>query len=458
MKTAIVSAATGTYARDLVRSGVLARLLRAGVRCVVVSPAYADDRFRLELEGIGAIVEPMLPYRMGAVEGFGVASRRSVLAHRDHVGSLKTIIAPRKLSDWPRHLLLRAIAHGPGRMIGFRRWLERLEFDAVRLIPSYLDLLDKYQVSAIVTGSPGYNPLERPLLKAARIQNIPILCAVSSWDNLTGKGAMLVIPDELLVWNPIMQEEAIRYHGLPRDRVTIVGVPQFDRYVDSNLVLPRTQFARSLGFKPEQRLITYATSPQTISDQSVHFINVLLKGVQAQRWGDSILLVRVHQRDTRELYDQLKGQPRVLVDLSGRTSEHMDWDPNEADLVRLASTMAHSDVVINIASTITIDAACFDTPSINIYYDGPVKKKYVDSTRRYYDYVHYHRLVTSGGVALVRSDEELLKAVDRYLGDRELDSAGRRRIVDQIAWRLDGQASYRIAGRLLEAIDKRHTG
>ena len=36
----------------------------------------------------------------------------------------------------------------------------------------------------------------------------------------------------------------------------------------------------------------------------------------------------------------------------------------------LGDTLYHADVVVNVASTITIEACIFDTPVVNINFDG----------------------------------------------------------------------------------------
>ena len=48
----------------------------------------------------------------------------------------------------------------------------------------------------------------------------------------------------------------------------------------------------------------------------------------------------------------------------------------------LGDTLHHADVVVNVASTISIEACIFDTPVVNINFDGPDDSPYVRSARR----------------------------------------------------------------------------
>src|SRR5690606_32252148 len=96
--------------------------------------------------------------------------------------------------------------------------------------------------------------------------------------------------------------------------------------------------------------------------------------------------------------------PGVALDYYGSSPSQnvlSKWVPRDDNTTHLARTMKYSDVVINIASTITIDAACFDTPVINIAYDMKQdEREYTGSVARYYNYTHYNHVVRVGAAAL----------------------------------------------------------
>ena len=53
-------------------------------------------------------------------------------------------------------------------------------------------------------------------VKSARRAGIPSGVAIASWDNLTGKGLIRVVPDRVFVWNEVQVDEAVELHGVPR--------------------------------------------------------------------------------------------------------------------------------------------------------------------------------------------------------------------------------------------------
>jgi CDP-glycerol glycerophosphotransferase (TagB/SpsB family) len=110
--------------------------------------------------------------------------------------------------------------------------------------------------------------------------------------------------------------------------------------------------------------------------------------------------------------------------------------------------MRHADLLINQASTTSLDAMCTNTPVVNIAFD--LNPTHADtSIARVYGFTHYKRIVDSGAVRLTRSAEELYATINAYLADRSLDAD--RRLAARRAFVTfdDGSAAERIAARLM---------
>jgi CDP-glycerol glycerophosphotransferase (TagB/SpsB family) len=107
--------------------------------------------------------------------------------------------------------------------------------------------------------------------------------------------------------------------------------------------------------------------------------------------------------------------------------------------------MRHSAVVVNVASTLAIEAAIFDTPVVNISFDGESQAEWVRSSRRYYRFTHYANITRHGAVRVAETPAQLVDAIARYLDDPSLDADGRRRVVEEQCQFLDGRAAERVA-------------
>src|ERR1051325_9315366 len=69
-------------------------------------------------------------------------------------------------------------------------------------------------------------------VRSARALGIPTALCVASWDNLTNKGLIHGPLDLVAVWNDAMKDEAVRFHGIPADRVVVTGAAAFDHWFE----------------------------------------------------------------------------------------------------------------------------------------------------------------------------------------------------------------------------------
>src|SRR5204862_142099 len=67
-----------------------------------------------------------------------------------------------------------------------------------------------------------------PLMRAAARAGVSTIGAVASWDNLTNKGPLVPRLDRLIVWNELMQAEAVRFHGYSAADVVVTGAAHHD--------------------------------------------------------------------------------------------------------------------------------------------------------------------------------------------------------------------------------------
>jgi hypothetical protein len=119
--------------------------------------------------------------------------------------------------------------------------------------------------------------------------------------------------------------------------------------------------------------------------------------------------------------------------------------------------LCHADVVVNVASTITIEACIFDTPVVNICFDGPEEEPYVRSARRYYQFTHYVNITNRQAVQVAESPGAMVEAVARYLADPALDAEGRRQVVADQCQFTDGRSAARVIAAVLDELGKSRT-
>jgi len=440
----------GTAIRNILRTGVFEVLKQQQwLRIVIFSPV-TDPDFRQEFEAENVVVEPV-PYwsaNPAAKVLFSLRKdawgRQFQLARFNEKRTNKKRFLSRLITDWL------CGGDSPEKIVRALRRLERLE---ARCTPwQGSAYFEKYRPS-LVFYTTIYSK-ELCLEIGASQRGIKSAAFILSWDNPTTKGPFRVRPDRVVLWNQILAKELGAYHGYTEQEMCVAGVPQFDIYARQDGYLSREDFFRKWKLDPAKKLITYTTgTPGTapFDDEIVELLYGKMRGGGFQQ--PCQLLVRLHPKDLPDLYKRFENLPDVVIQLPGRRAKTNDsWNPTQQDMYGLAELMSYSNVVVNIASTTTIDAAAFDTPIVNVAFDGFKAKPYEESCARYYEYEHYKRVVQTGGFTISHSLDELTAQIQRYLDDPSLEAAGRAKIREEQCVKLDGQAGRRIADYLIDFI------
>ncbi|MBI3631528.1 MAG: hypothetical protein HY219_01525 [Candidatus Staskawiczbacteria bacterium] len=153
------------------------------------------------------------------------------------------------------------------------------------------------------------------------------------------------------------------------------------------------------------------------------------------------IFVRLHPLDLPDNYAEFTGLPNFYIEKAGREVAPGRVEMSYPDLLNLKYSLKYTDLNINYASTISIEACIFNRPIINIGYLGVYALAY--------DFDHYRPIYQSGAIRLVKIDDDLPKLINLYLQNLKLDSDNRKKIVDQYVEFIDG-LSYKRSVDLLE--------
>jgi CDP-glycerol glycerophosphotransferase (TagB/SpsB family) len=442
--------------RDVLRSGIFDGLQRAGARLVIVSPAHDDPAFRSEFARDGVDFAPLLRHRPSVLEQRFDLMRFNLFEDLTNTLRLKT------RPKYERSLFKRAAvrtALAGRRIVGKEVTSAIYRRLNVRLFPDryYADLFRRYRPN-LVCLSRVFQADDQQVLKRAVMAGVRSVLLVASWDNLTSKGIFPAPIDRLVVWNEGMADEARDVHGFPADRIFVGGVPQFDAYADKTRLPTREQLFARISADPSKALLTVGAGSIRSSPHEFEVVELLYAALRrGELTRPAQILVRVHPLSNTEIPPQLRGLPDLLFDFPGRASAFIDRDASLDDVRHLAATMWHSDVLLNTASTTSIDAAYFDTPVVAAGFDGRQTLPYAESVRRYHDYTHFAKLLRTGGVRAVYDPKAMIDAINGYLLNPELDREGRRRIVAEQCGPnpYQGRAGERIAAHLLRLANER---
>lgn len=439
--------------------GLLDRLRDAhpSLEIVLLSPMVRDAAFVREFERPGVTLVDLPAHTPSGLEARLQSLVQASYLSRGQTESVKI-------------RLMEARANGIIRWLGLKAFLGRLIlplFSGVsgspyalsdRLVchPHIEKLFDEHQPMLVVAANPGLVFAEVPLFRTARRRGVRLMVIDASWDNFTNKLLPVRQADRLVVWNDIMKAQAVTIHGYRPDAVRVSGAPQFDVHFRPQVRATRDEFFRRVGADPSRRLIVLTTTPRSLYRHHDHVLRALAAAIEGGELSNAQVLVRLHPRDEVDAYREFAHTPHVIIEKPFRSTvavaDGLAIDVMPEHQRHLGDTMCHADVVVNVASTITIEACIFDTPVVNICFDGAEESPYVRSATRYYKFTHYVNITSRNAVKVATSPAEMVQMVARYLNDPTLDAAGRRQVVLDQCQFTDGRSSSRVVDCVLEEL------
>ena len=259
-------------------------------------------------------------------------------------------------------------------------------------------------------------------VKSARKLGIRTALCVASWDNLTSKGLIRVVPDEVVVWNEAQATEARTLQSVPTDRITITGAQTFDRWFGMRPSRSREDFCRLVGLDPSRPYLLYTGSSVFIAPEEVPFAErwlLALRDSGNPRIAGLAALIRPHPANAR--------QWRILDSSSFPNAAiwpPIGTDPNSPGFKEdFFDSVYYSEGVVGINTSAQIEASIVGRPVFTVR--SPEFAHGQEGT------LHFRHLVDERGV--VRSAASLDEHV-RQLAQVLDGSAGSRRNEDFLTW------------------------
>lgn len=296
---------------------------------------------------------------------------------------------------------------------------------------------------------------EPHVINSAKRLGIPIGAYITSWDNISTKGRLWHKMSAYFVWTAWMKEALIAEETSAEGRVYVVGAPQYDLFVERRHVVSREEFCFSHNLRADRPIVVAALGMANGINEA-YLAEGVAKLLAEGKLGDVQLLVRPHPffHSDGQLAERLSSfGPRVAVQVRRDSSlERSHRSVTREDVKEWLNTFRHANVVVHLCSTVAVDAALFDVPSVCLDFDptpGGEKTALVKEINR--EWVHYRRVTSTGGTRLVGNWEEASGAIRMYLEQPEMDRDFRARMVEAVVGTVDGKSSQRLAVAIWDA-------
>ncbi len=335
-----------------------------------------------------------------------------------------------------------------------RPWVRKavrfLDYHLVRN-NAYAEYFEKYQPQAVLLAHLFDEP-EIQLLREAKRRGVKTVGFVNSWDKVTARCIMRLLPDKAIVFNDIVKREMMDYNDMDERDIFVSGLPQYDSYFTDNDYSSREEFFKKPGLDPAKKLIVYAPLGRSFGASDWDIIDLLYRLKDERKFSADVeILVRFQPNDFLD-ESELKKRPHLVYDYPGirfSAKRGVDWDMNADHLKHLRDTLYHMNLLVCYASSMSIDASVFDKPVININFELRRPKSFEKSSTKYYSFAHYKKALRAGGIRLVGSEAELVEWVGKYLQDSSIDREGRKKLVAEQCQFTDGKSGERIGKFIL---------
>jgi len=277
---------------------------------------------------------------------------------------------------------------------------------------------------------------------------------VRSWDNLTTRGIIREASDIIVVHNETIKEECFEYHGIPKTRISVVGIPHYDNYGRVKPT-PREKFFHSLGLDPKKKTVLFVAIAdmflkKQLKSSKPTFNKYMLEVLRELDPARFQILVRFPLIGNAVDLKDFTPPANMIFDYPGKLFDKGELGP--ASDGHLIDSLYHSDVVVPGPSTIALDAMFFGKPVIIIAFDKEKNLPRDVSMKKFLPIEHLRPLTDLGGARITWDAKDFLRQLKDYFDNPDLDEDGRRRVVNAMCYKTDGNASKRLAQIVLANI------
>ena len=479
-KRIFISADHGMAIIYFLQSDVVPTLLAAGVEIVVLTDDETKDQIAKRFAQPGLTFEGLRLKEAGAYANGYKPRLQSVLAYLRRVGGSWRINTEAMDShiwevwvenSWKYRLgiwIPAALAILILRTFSFaRKFLVRAQSRFVARPNLYTDLFESHKPDLVIASTAGWR-LDRYLLREAALHNVPTMAAIVGWDNPSSYAIRGAPVDYVTCWSELQKEELVDGSDWDPERVNIGGIPSYDGYFRKTWQVSKADYFKLHNLDPQRKLISYACS-------FVHFapnfpnVEALAKLVSSDSLAEpSQLLVRLHPshfqdkpRIFAEERERIRGlekkYPHVHVVLPVALGGSLGYYSGE-DMDEKSSMMSHSQVLVTVYSTMVVETAVHDTPIVAAVIDTPggwnKKGKFSLSLKQIGNWPTHKRFREARAGRVAQNGSELRNILNAYLNNPSLDSAERRKFVEEEITITDGTSGKTTAEYILKVLHK----
>lgn len=297
---------------------------------------------------------------------------------------------------------------------------------------------------------------------AAQDLGIPTATFIFSWDNLP-KGTKIIETDYYFVWSEHMKYELQYYYPqVNKNQIIVTGTPQFVPHFDKKIIESKETFYEKHNLDFNKKYICFSGDDVTTSPNDPQYLSDVVKAVKyLNTKGNNIgILFRRCPVDFSKRFDSVINENKDLITCLDPKWYKMGegWNtilPTKEDLVLQMNTIYHSELVINLGSSMVFDFVAYEKPCGFINYDV-LNTEFPDwSVKKIYNFIHFRSMPTNNAVFWINSANTIAEIIEKMLTkDSKVTVAAAQKWFEKINQHPPEKASERIWNAIGEICKK----
>lgn len=258
-----------------------------------------------------------------------------------------------------------------------------------------------------------------PVCIATQRQNIKVVSAIYSWDNLP-KARLAVQADFYLVWSNYMKNEMqLYYPEILSEKCVVTGTPQFEFYSQKNRIISREAFAARYNLDASKKWLCFSGDDTITSPNDHLYLKDIAESIQATSLSASVQVIfRRSPADFSNRYDVvLSDYPTLIKAIDPIWKNYgTGWGsnfPQLEDVTLLVNLAFHCELVLNVGSTMAHDFAIYDKPCCYFKYNHAASPHW--NVETIYNFQHFRTMKNLDAVVWITAKETLAKQLEVVL-------------------------------------------
>lgn len=287
---------------------------------------------------------------------------------------------------------------------------------------------------------------------AAQDLGIPTATFIFSWDNLP-KGTKIIETDYYFVWSEHMKNELQYYYPqVNKNQIIVTGTPQFVPHFDKKIIESKETFYEKHHLDFNKKYICFSGDDVTTSPNDPQYLLDVVKAVKYlnTKANNIGILFRRCPVDFSKRFDSVLNENKDLITCLDPKWQKMGegWNtilPTKEDLVLQMNTIYHSELVINLGSSMVFDFVAYEKPCSFIDYDV-LNTEFPDwSVKKIYNFIHFRSMPTNNVVFWIDSTNTIAEIIEKMLTkDSKVTVAAAQKWFEKINQHPPEKASERI--------------